>query len=114
MLTFYFKSTCTTCRKARAFLQQLGAEFQERDMTKSPLSEAELRDLIGDRDIIPFLNTRNEMYRERRMKANPPSREEAIRLMAENPNLIKRPLLVAGDEITFGFDEEAYRRRVQG
>lgn len=111
MRTFYYKSTCSTCRKARALLQELGIPFTERDMTKQPLSEAEVRELIGDRELKPFLNFRNEMYRERGMKANPPSKEEAISLMAQNPNLIRRPLLVEGEEILFGFEEEAYRSR---
>jgi arsenate reductase-like glutaredoxin family protein len=39
------------------------------------------------------------------MKANPPSRAEAIRLMSANPNLIKRPLLIRDGKILFGFDE---------
>lgn len=82
-------------------------------MSKAPLSEAELRDLIGARDVTPFLNTRNEMYRERGMKANPPSKDEAIALMAQNANLIKRPLLVDPGGILFGFDEDAYRSRFQ-
>lgn len=109
MPTFYYKSTCSTCRKARALLQELGVPVQERDMSKQPLAEAELRSLIGEREIRPFLNPRNEMYRERGMKANPPGKDEAISLMAENANLLRRPLLVSGDEILFGFDEEAYR-----
>jgi len=42
------------------------------------------------------------------MKENPPPRAEALRLMAENPNLIKRPILVKGGEILLGFDEAAW------
>ena len=60
--------------------------------------------LIGDRDYELFLNSRNELYRERKMKENPPPRAEALELMAANPNLIKRPLLVKGKRIVFGFD----------
>ena len=41
------------------------------------------------------------------MSDNPPPRAEALRLMSENPNLIKRPILVKGREIVLGFDEEA-------
>jgi arsenate reductase-like glutaredoxin family protein len=41
------------------------------------------------------------------MKDNPPPRDEALRLMAENPNLIKRPILVKGSRIILGYDEEA-------
>ena len=64
----------------------------------------ELDRLIGERDYKLFLNSRNELYRERKMKENPPPRAEALRLMAANPNLIKRPLLVKGKQIVLGFD----------
>jgi len=67
---------------------------------------AELEKLIGARDYRDFLNTRNELYRERGMKENPPSKAEALRLMSENPNLIKRPIVVVGGEMVLGFDEE--------
>ena len=56
-----------------------------------------------------FLNTRNELYRERKMKDSPPSRAEAIALMAKHPNLIKRPILVKGKQILLGFDPAAMR-----
>ena len=62
--------------------------------------------LIGKRDYKLFLNTRNELYRERGMKENPPPRDEALRLMAENPNLIKRPILISGNRIALGFGDE--------
>jgi len=65
---------------------------------------AELESLIGKRDYLTFLNSRNELYREQGMKANPPSRQEALRLMSQHPNLIKRPILVDGDRILLGSD----------
>jgi arsenate reductase len=64
--------------------------------------------LIGARDYKLFLNTRNELYRERNMKEKPPSRTEAIKLMAANPNLIRRPILVKGTKIAVGFDEKEF------
>ena len=42
------------------------------------------------------------------MKENPPARAEAIELMAENPNLIRRPILVNGGKIALGFDEKEF------
>ena len=71
------------------------------------LTIAELDQLIGKRDYRLFLNSRNELYRERGMSDNPLPRAEALRLMAENPNLIKRPILVKGRKIVLGFDEQA-------
>lgn len=74
------------------------------------MTEEELNTLIGDRDFRIFLNTRNELYRERNMKDAPPSRGEAIALMAKNPNLIKRPILMKGKQILLGFNPDEMRK----
>jgi Spx/MgsR family transcriptional regulator len=109
-IVFYQKPTCTTCRKAKELLQTLKIEFASRDLDKERLSEQELDQLLGERDYKGFLNARNELYRERNMSANPPSRAEALKLMAKVPNLIRRPVLVTGKDVIVGFDEAAYRK----
>jgi len=85
-------------------------EFNSRDLDKQRLTETELDQLIGNRDYKEFLNPRNELFRKRKMKEHPPSRSEAIKLMAKEPNLIRRPLLIRGSQIIFGLDEDAYRK----
>ena len=82
----------------------------ERDLGRKPLSEAELKDLFGSRDPREFLNPRNELYREMKMAEKPPSPAETIRLMAKNPNLIRRPIVVRGKDTVLGFDEKALLR----
>ena len=89
---------------------ELGAELESRDLNKERLSEAELEELISGRDYKEFLNPRNELYRARNMKEKPLSRSEAIKLMAKEPNLIRRPVVIHGSQILLGFDEEGYRR----
>jgi Spx/MgsR family transcriptional regulator len=109
-IQFLQKPNCTTCRKAKAFLEKRKAELESRDLGKDRLSVAELDALIGERDYRKFLNTRNELYRLRKMGQNPPSREEALALMAREPNLIRRPVVVRGSEIVLGYDEEGLKR----
>ena len=109
-IVFYQKPSCTTCRKAKALLQELKIDFTSRDLDKERLTESELDKLIGTRDYKDFLNTRNELYRTRNMAEHPPTRAEALKLMAKTPNLIRRPLLISGSQIIFGFDEAAYRQ----
>ena len=92
---------------------ELGAELDTRDLDKERLSEAELDALIGSRDHKEFLNTRNELYRVRNMKEHPPSRAEAIKLMAKEPNLVRRPVVLRGTQMVFGFDEEGFRKLVK-
>ena len=92
-------------------LREKGAEFEEVDLNRG-LSVADLDRLIGKRDYLQFLNTRNELYRELDLARQPPSRPEALRLMSEHPNLIRRPILVKGAQIVLGFDEEALGKLV--
>lgn len=90
----------------------LGARLRERDVGRRPLSVPELEALIGDRPVEPFLSTRNELYRERGMKENPPSRGEALRLMSEHPNLMRRPVARLGVLVVIGWDEPGLRELV--
>lgn len=90
-----------------------GVELESRSLDGEPLSEAELDQVIGDRDYKEFLNTRNEMYREKNMQEKPPSRADAIQLMANHPNLIRRPIVIRGGETVLGFDAAAYEKLVK-
>jgi len=106
-IKFLQKPSCTTCRKAKAFLEKRKAELELRDLGKDRLSVEELDALIGKRDHRMFLNSRNELYRTRKMGQNPPSRAEALKLMAAEPNLIRRPVVLRGSDMVLGYDEEA-------
>ena len=106
-IRFLHKSTCTSCRQARGFLEERGAQLVLRDLGKERMTVKELDELIGTRDYRKFLNTRNELYRQRKMGQNPPTRPEALRLMAAEPNLIRRPVVICEDRIVLGFDPEA-------
>jgi Spx/MgsR family transcriptional regulator len=86
-------------------LQAKKVAMEEREYGKSPLSEKELRDVIGEGPIEKFLNTRTPLYREKNMKQKPPSKDEAIRLMLKDPNLLKRPVIIKGKKTLTGFDE---------
>lgn len=87
-----------------------GVELDEHDLGKERLTAGQLDALIGKRSHLDFLNTRNEMYRQRKMKENPPARDEALKLMAQEPNLIKRPIVIRGGQMVLGYDEEALRQ----
>ena len=79
-------------------------------MNAEPLTAEDLEALIGDRPLKPFLNTRNAVYREQKLGQNPPTRDEAIQLMAETNNLLKRPVLIIGDEYVIGNQFEMAQR----
>ncbi len=90
-------------------MQSQGAELDEREYGKQPLTEKELEAIIGSGPVTDFLNTRTPLYRERKMKDNPPTREEAIQLMLTDQNLLRRPVTVKGKHKVAGFDESALK-----
>ena len=101
-----WKKTCDSCRRFKKALDGLGVEYEHREMNSEPLTAADISDLMGDREVKPFLNTRNVVYREKGLARNPPTREQAISLISETNNLLKRPVLVVGDQLLIGADIE--------
>ena len=86
-------------------MQARKVHFEEREYGKNPFTEKELREIIGNDPIEPFLNTRTPLYREKNMKQKPPSKDEAIKLMLKDPNLLKRPVIIKGKKKLTGFNE---------
>jgi arsenate reductase-like glutaredoxin family protein len=88
---------------------ELKADLDERDYAKNPLSAAELRELFKGRDPRDFLNAKSPAFKARGLAGKKLTADQAIKLMAEDPNLIKRPLVVAGKELIAGFDRDRLR-----
>jgi len=94
-------------------LQAQKVDFEEREYGKAPFTEKELREIIGDSPIAPFLSTRTALYKERNMKQKPPTKDEAIKLILKEPNLLKRPVFVKGENKLTGFNEAQLKELLQ-
>lgn len=88
---------------------ELGAELDERDYAKQPLSAAELGELFKGRDPRDFLNPKSPAFKAMKLAGKKLTAAQALALMAKEPNLIKRPLVIAGSEIVAGFDRDRLR-----
>jgi arsenate reductase len=84
-------------------------ELDERDYSKAPLSVAELKTLFAGRDPRDFLNPKSPAFKKMGLAGKKLTATDALKLMSEEPNLIKRPLTVVGDEIVAGFDRDRLR-----
>ncbi len=93
--------------------KDLGAELDERDYAKTPLSATELKDLFAGRDPRDFLNPRSPAFKAMGLAGKSLTPEQALALMGKEPNLIKRPIVVAGKEIIAGFDRERLRAALE-
>jgi arsenate reductase-like glutaredoxin family protein len=88
---------------------ELKVDLDERDYAKNPLSQAELRELFKGLDPRDFLSTKSPAFTAKGLAGKKLTAEQAIKLMAEDPNLIRRPLIVAGKELIAGFDRDRLR-----
>ena len=105
----WMKSSCTTCRNAKAKLAELGIDVTVRDYFKTPLTAEELEALIPA-DPAPMLGTKSPRYKELGLKDRELSKAEAIELMVQDNNLLKRPILQHPGGTIIGFDAVAYAR----
>ena len=90
---------------------ELGVDLDERDYAKHPLSEAELKSLFDDAGHDPrdFFNPRSPAYKQMGLADQKLTASEAIKLMARDANLIKRPILIVGKNLVAGFDRDRMR-----
>lgn len=108
-IIFYELPTCTTCKKAKKYLQEKEILFEERPIRLEPPSREQLDIWMAENDSIKkYLNTSSEDYRKLGFAKQNISKEMALDAIAQNPNLIKRPLCIIGTKAIFGFKEELY------
>lgn len=114
-ITFYEYGACSTCRKARAWLDGKGVAFRALPIVEQPPSRDELKALVA-RSGVParkWLNTSGQSYRALiaslgKEAALALGDDDLIGRMAADGKLIKRPVLVARDKVLVGFREEEY------
>jgi len=111
---FYWKSTCSTCRNARSFLlDELGVEIDERNYAKEPLSLDEFRELFKGADPRDYINPKSPAFKAMGLRGKALTAEDALKLMAEEPNLLKRPLTIVGRTMIAGFDRDRLREALK-
>lgn len=111
-LTFYDKTTCGTCKKAKKYLNEQNVSFETIDIVNESPSREFLEKHIDEANLKAYLNSRSKPYREHKMSQNLPTKAEAIDIMLQDPNLIKRPIIIRGETVVFGFNEDEYQGKL--
>ena len=103
-ITVYEKPTCTKCREADRLLREGGFDYEKVNYYLDPIGEAKLRELIAKMGIKPreLLRTSEAVYKELEIGRRELSDDEIIRLMAEHPDLIQRPIVERGGRAVLG------------
>ena len=103
---------CSTCQKAKKWLDEHNVEYMERHIVESNPSYEELK-LWHEKSglaLKKFFNTSGLLYKELQLKDKLPemSEEEQLKLLATNGMLVKRPIVVEGDKVLVGFRESEW------
>lgn len=112
-IVLYAKKSCTQCKKAIAFLNKKGVAYQVKDIVQEPPPRSLLEKVIKAENIYASLNQRSTTYKENHLGKRRTTKNEAIRLMLKDPNLIKRPLIIRDNKAYQGFEEKTLIEFVQ-
>lgn len=117
-MTFIHYPKCTTCQKAKAFLEARGVEFEARDIKTDNPTKEELRQWHKQSGLPlkRFFNTSGLQYKALGLKDKLPtmSEDEQFALLATDGMLVKRPILLCGDAVLVGFKETEWEQALRG
>ena len=115
MLKFICYPKCTTCQKAKGWLDDNGVKYDERDIKSHSPTYEELNawHKMSGLDVCKFFNTSGLLYKSMALKDKLPTmtEDEMLKLLSTDGMLVKRPLLVGDDYVILGFKEAEYKEK---
>ncbi|MCM3665853.1 transcriptional regulator SpxA [Mesobacillus subterraneus] len=112
MVTLYSTPSCTSCRKARAWLEEHQIEYVERNIISEPLTAEEIKSILrltedGTEEII---STNSKTYQQLNVDIDSLPLKELYELIIENPLMLRRPIIVDHKRLQVGYNDEEIRR----
>ena len=111
MITLFLSPSCTSCRKAKSWLEKHKVPFVEHNIMTSPLTRKELQNILsltenGTDDII---STRSKIFQKLDIDVESISVSELLQLIEQYPSLLRRPIIIDTKRMQIGFNEDEIR-----
>ncbi|HAA9406948.1 TPA_asm: transcriptional regulator Spx [Listeria monocytogenes] len=112
MVTLYTSPSCTSCRKARAWLEEHDIPYKERNIFSEPLSLDEIKEILrmtedGTDEII---STRSKTFQKLNVDLDSLPLQQLFELIQKNPGLLRRPIIIDEKRLQVGYNEDKIRR----
>ena len=112
MVILYTAPSCTSCRKAKAWLQTHDIDFQEHNLFTEPLSSEKIKQILqltesGTEEII---STRSKAFQQLNVDINDLSLNELFDMITHDPSLLRRPIMLDEKRLQVGYNEDEIRR----
>lgn len=117
-VVFFCYPKCSTCQKAKKWLEENSIKFQERDIVKNNPTKEELEKIYkkSKKELKKFFNTSGVLYRKMELKDKlaKMTEDEMLELLSSDGKLVKRPMLVTENVVLNGFKEEEWKDLLKG
>ncbi|OKL35867.1 transcriptional regulator SpxA [Domibacillus mangrovi] len=112
MVTLYTSPSCTSCRKAKAWLEEHEIPYVERNIFSEPLSINEIKEILrmtedGTDEII---STRSKTFQKLDVDLETLPLQDLFELIRQNPGLLRRPIIMDAKRLQVGYNEDEIRR----
>ena len=112
MGTLYTSPSCTSCRKARAWLEEHNIPFEERNIFSNPLNVDEIKQILqmtedGTEEII---SKRSKIFQDLDIDLDELPLQKLYTLIQKNPGLLRRPIIMDSKRLQVGYNEDEIRR----
>jgi len=112
LVTLYTSPSCTSCRKAKAWLEEHHIPFRERNIFSEPLTIEEIKEILrmtedGTDEII---STRSKAFQELNVQLDSMPLRDLYQLIQSNPGLLRRPILIDEKRLQVGYNDDEIRR----
>lgn len=111
MIRLFISPSCTSCRKAKAWLEEHDLEYSEKNIYHEPLTKNEIKEILmltneGTEEIISY---RSDAYQNLDIDLEELSMNELLDLFIKEPSLIRRPIIMDDRRLQIGFNDEEIR-----
>ena len=111
MIKLYVSPSCTSCRKAKSWLEEHDLGYEEKNIYHEPLSKDEIKEILmltdeGTEEIISY---RSQAYQDLEVDIDTLSMNDLLELFIEEPSLIRRPIIMDDRRLQIGYNEEEIR-----
>lgn len=111
MIKLYVSPSCTSCRKAKSWLEEHDLGYEEKNIYHEPLSKEEIKEILmltdeGTEEIISY---RSQAYQDLEVDIDTLSMNDLLELFIEEPSLIRRPIIMDDRRLQIGYNEEEIR-----
>lgn len=111
MITLYSSASCTSCRKARSWLEEHDIPFTEKNVFTEKITDQELKSILQltENGTLELISQRSQAFRELNTDIDDMPLGKVLKLIQQHPGIMRRPILVDDKRLLVGYNEEDIR-----